>query len=126
MEMKKFLTILLSAGMVLGLSACGSNKGEESPYNFSIVNNLDTALNEVYISSSEINDWGENILGTSVLEKGKTLDVEFTGAASQSSVFDIAVITPAGTEYQFKTIDLNTANVVNLEMQDGAAVASIQ
>lgn len=124
--MKKILTILLSAGMVIGLSACGSSKGEESPYNFSIVNNLDTALNEVYVSSSEFNDWGENILGTSVLEKGKTLEVEFTGAAAQSSVFDIAVITPAGTEYQFKSIDLNTANVVNLEIQNGSAVASIQ
>lgn len=122
--MKKFFAFILSAGMVLSLASCNSN--ESSPNDFSIVNNLGSALSEVYVSESANNDWGENLLGTTSFENGKQLDISFTGAPTSTSVFDIAVITQAGTEYQFKSVDLNTANIVTLTMQDGAPVASIQ
>lgn len=122
--MKKIFAVILSVGMALGLASCGA--GDESPYNFSIVNNLGTPLSEVYISESTSEGWGDNLLGTSVLENEKTLDIEFSGAPTATSVFDIAVITNGGTEYQFQSIDLNTANVVTLMMQDNAPVASVQ
>ena len=121
---KKLSAVFAAVFAVSGLASCGS--GGDSPYDFSIVNNLGTPISEVYISESINQDWGENLLGTSVLENEKTLEIEFSGAPTSTSVFDIDVITNGGTEYQFSSIDLNTAEVVTLMMQDGAPVASVQ
>lgn len=115
---------MISAGLALGLASCGS--GEKSPYDFELMNNLGTPLSEVYISESTSDSWGDNLLGTAVLENGMTLDIEFSGAPTATSVFDIDVITNGGTEYQFQSIDLNTVNVITLMMQDNAPVASVQ
>lgn len=123
--MKKFWAIALSVGIALSTSSCGKSK-QGSPNDFAIVNDLGSSLSEVYISESANEDWGSNLLGTTAFENGKKLDITFSGAPTATSVFDIAVLTAAGTEYQFKSIDLNTSNVVTLTMQDGAAVAAIQ
>lgn len=123
--MKKFLSVIASAFIIISTSACGS-KEAKSPNDFTLVNNLGTTLSEVYVSESTSDDWGHNILGTTALENEKKLDVSFSGAPTGTSIFDVAVITSAGTEYQFNQIDLNTAAAVTLEVQDGAPVASIQ
>lgn len=123
--MKKFLTVLVSIGIIFGVSSC-NGKQAKSPYDFSIVNDLGCSLSEVYVSSGLTEDWGSNLLGTTAFEAGKTLDISFSGADTESSLFDISVLTSAGTEYQFQSIDLNVSKVVTLTMQDGAAVASIQ
>ena len=112
-KMKKFLAVVLSAGVALGMTACGT-KTAKSPYDFSIVNDLGSSLAEVYVSESTSEGWGDNLLGTSALENKKKMDLTFSGEQTATSVFDIAVITAAGTEYQFQGIDLNTANVVKI------------
>ncbi len=124
-DMKKILSVLMSVGIIISTAACG-DKTTKSPNDFTLVNNLGTTLSEVYVSESTSDDWGQNILGTTALENEKKLDLSFSGAPTATSVFDVAVLTSAGTEYQFKAIDLNTANVVTLEVQNGSPVASVQ
>ena len=124
-KMKKLCALILSLGLAAGVSSCGK-KEAASPNDFELVNNLGGTLAEIYISESDLDDWGENILNENTLENEKKLDVKFTGAEAKSTTFDIAVITQAGTEYQFKSIDLKTSNIITLTTQDGTPVASIQ
>ncbi len=124
-EMKRIIAAATALGIAFTMASCGK-KAAKSPNDFALVNNIGTPISEVYISESANDDWGQNILGTTVLENGKTLDVAFSGAATSTNVFDIAVFTNGGTEYQFKSLDLNTASVITLEMQDNAPVASVQ
>ncbi|MDY3031645.1 MAG: hypothetical protein SOS24_07800 [Clostridia bacterium] len=124
MKIRKLLAAVLSLGIAAGISSCG--KTTKSPYDFSLVNNLGSSVTEVYISESTSEGWGDNLLGTSALENGRKLELTFSGEQPSTSVFDIAVLTAAGTEYQFKSVDLNTAKIVTIQMQDGAPVASIQ
>jgi len=85
------------AGGVVGGSAAG---GESSPVasrgdpTFDLVNAGSVSIFEVYVSPSSINDWGRDVLGSSVITGGGRHRIR--PAAAGECVFDIKVVYRGG------------------------------
>lgn len=86
------------AGGVAGGSAAG---GESAPVTarggdptFVLVNAGSVSIFEVYVSPSSINDWGRDVLGSSVISGGSRHQIR--PAASGECVFDIKVVYRGG------------------------------
>lgn len=89
------------AGGVAGGTAGGSTAGGESTPvtsrgdpTFDLVNAGSVSIFEVYVSPSSINDWGRDVLGSSVISGGSRHRIR--PAATSECVFDIKVVYRGG------------------------------
>ncbi|MFN7753425.1 MAG: Tat pathway signal protein [Pseudomonadota bacterium] len=89
------------AGGVAGGVAGGSAGGSSTPVGsrggdptFDLVNAGSVSIFEVYVSPSSINDWGRDVLGSSVISGGNRHRIR--PAASSECVFDIKVVYRGG------------------------------
>jgi hypothetical protein len=104
--MKRFsaLFLLLSVAFltVFVMSACKAtpppveaNDAEPLPFPFfppsiDIVNNTGYTIYFVFISSSESESWGDDILGDNFLEDGESINYQLTQPLSSVSMYDFA------------------------------------
>lgn len=137
--MKKIFSVILSVVMCTALTACGGSDVEytelgtnsaQSEENlgqaFSVINELGSSVKELYISQSSMSDWGENLLGDTLLADGVTVDISLSGAPLPTMVFDIAVIMEDGEEYQIKNVDVSVSKKVELKIKNGKAIANMK
>lgn len=130
--MKRIAFFLTVGILIAGLAGCGDdgenyteiNSSQNSSVSgFSVRNDLGKGIKEFYVSQNNQSSWGENLLGSSSLDNGSQIDIEFSGAPLASKVFDIAIIMEDDTEYQFKNIDSAAANIIKLRMDTDGPVA---
>lgn len=138
--MKKIFLVVMFVIICTAVVSCGENdanyteignKDTEQAQNiategFSVVNELGGSVKELYISQSGMKEWGENLLGNTLLAKGVTVDISLSGAPLPTMVFDVAAIMEDGTEHQIKNIDVSVSKKVELKVKNGKAVANLK
>ncbi|MBQ7059166.1 MAG: hypothetical protein IJM83_07715 [Firmicutes bacterium] len=109
--MKKLFCVLLSLMMILVLSGCNS----EPVPSIKFTNNLDQTWDNMYISLSTSDDWGESVLLTQV-DPGHTVTISMSKFSEESApgVFDIGVICHNNMNYDAYEVYL--ADGYELEM----------
>jgi hypothetical protein len=90
--MKKLMLAVL---LLLGAFAVSA----QSRPSINIVNNTGYTIYTLFVSPSESDEWGEDVLGENVLENGKTFTVQLESSLSQVSVYDIGVEDEDGDTY---------------------------
>ena len=137
--MKTRVSVSWAVVMCTALAACGSDDVEYTELGtnstqteenlgqaFSIINELGDSVKELYISQSSMSDWGENLLGDTLLADGVTVDILLSGAPLATMIFDIAVIMEDGEEYQIKNVDVSVSKQVELKIKNGKAIANMK
>ncbi|MBU9697740.1 hypothetical protein GU927_007750 [Rhodobacteraceae bacterium HSP-20] len=71
---------------------------------FTLENASSHTLNEMYVSPTEADEWGDNILGDQIVAPGETATVTITGG-SEICEFDLRFATAEGGELE-QTQDL--------------------
>lgn len=84
---KKLLTAVAALGILLAVAPVAK---AESAMDFTLVNDTGYQINEVYISPSASDEWGENILND-VLVNGNYATITFQPAADNIPTWDIMV-----------------------------------
>ncbi len=84
---KKLITAVAALGIVLAVAPLSQ---ADSAMDFTLVNDTGYQINEVYISPSASDEWGENILND-VLVNGNYATVTFQPAADNIPTWDIMV-----------------------------------
>ncbi|MBE2255168.1 MAG: hypothetical protein IAE65_03135 [Ignavibacteria bacterium] len=85
--------------------------------NFSMTNNTGMTLIDVYISPSESNDWGEDVIPKDMIADGETFNFTFTDVSPDKCVWDIKFNAEDGVEYFMKGVNLCEISTITLNKQ---------
>lgn len=82
------------------------------PRDFTLVNNTGQVITEVYVSPSNLTDWGDDVMGRDILMPGETVDIVFQKFTPGNCLYDIKVITKEGSEGELSQVDLCETHTV--------------
>ncbi len=82
------------------------------PRDFTLVNSTGTILSEVYVSPSNVTDWGEDVLGRDVLMPDETVEIVFQKFTPGNCLYDVKVITDEGNEGLLTQVNLCETHTV--------------
>jgi hypothetical protein len=96
--------LLFAAFAAFSLVAAG-DANAQAQQDFQLVNRTGYTIDEVYVSPSEQNSWGDDLMGDDSLEEGQTLNVRFPGGSNICS-FDIKVVYDDQETAEFRGVNL--------------------
>ncbi|MEB3293627.1 MAG: hypothetical protein VKJ24_10740 [Synechococcales bacterium] len=86
----KIGTVALGLVLVSALVAPGSARADQR--NFSMVNDSEKVISELYVSRIGTSNWEEDILGVDVLAPGSSTNVNFASDVAGRCQYDVQVI----------------------------------
>jgi len=108
--MKKSLLVL---AMFMGLLFVAQHSNAQA-LTFQIVNNTGVTLNNLYVTPSETNNWGSDILPQSMFDAGSTVTVTIPADYGQTCAFDIKITDVPGNYVYFKNVDACKLKVLTI------------
>lgn len=124
--MKRFLAFLLTIALLLTAAACGNKPAATPPtepaapttINITVKNASSYIFNELYISPTAANEWGEDHLGsTSILKSNGSFDIKLKKYDFEN--YDIRVVDQDNDVYQFTYVPLREGTMVEISFDDG-------
>lgn len=97
---------LLAAPLALGVA--GHALAQTTDPSFRLNNRSGQTINEVYVSSSQVSNWGQDLLGTNVLASGRTLNIRLPNG---QCVNDIKMVFANGRTLE--RMRVNTCNITD-------------
>jgi len=82
------------------------------PRDFAVVNNTSLVLTHVFVSPSDIADWGDDIMGRDVLNPSETVNVTFARFDGNSCLYDVKVLGQSGQTGVLYKVDLCSTTTV--------------
>ncbi len=82
------------------------------PRDFNVVNGTSVVLTHVFVSPSDIVDWGDDIMGRDVLNPAETVNVTFGKFDGNSCLYDVKVVGQAGESGVMYKVDLCSVTTV--------------
>lgn len=83
------------------------------PRDFELVNNTGRDIKEIYVTGSNLDDWGDNLLtDTQFLPSGNKVPIAFKRFTEGNCYYDIKVITADGSEGELNQVNLCETNTV--------------
>ena len=106
---RRFLLPLLAAFALLVVLAQGAFA---DPRDFTLRNRSDIDIAYVYVSPSNENDWGDDVMGDDVLFASDSVDISFDSFDGSTCVYDIKVVGVGGEEGYLYKVNLCSVSVV--------------
>ena len=82
------------------------------PRDFTLRNRSDVDIAYVYVSPSNENDWGNDVMGDDVLFADDSVDISFDSFDGSTCVYDIKVVGLGGEEGHLYKVNLCSVSVV--------------
>lgn len=108
--MTLFRRLLPMAALALPLLAAGGPAMAQDP-SFRLNNRTGQTINEVYVSSSRLSDWGRDLLGANVLQNGQTLTIRIPAGQCLN---DIKVVYANGQTME--RMQINTCQLTDVNL----------
>lgn len=102
MSLRKFVTLISLGLPVMALNVQSALAADVRDFN--LHNSADVDIQEVYVSASGEDTWGEDILDTDVLAAGKSADVSFNDN-SDTCIYDLRAVAEDGRELDARQIN---------------------
>lgn len=117
--MKKGFALMLCLMLaVSALAGCGEKSADKDAFGVTVTNSSGYIFNELYVSASAADAWGEDHLGsTSVLKNNGSFDISLT--KYEYSNYDIKVVDEEGDVYLFNYVSLTDGTTVGISFEDG-------
>jgi hypothetical protein len=98
---------LLAVVAMVGLVAVGTRTVRADPRDFTLINNSESIITHLYVQpSGPDEEWGDDILGVSVLEPGQEVLVYFERFTEGNCLYDLKVTLEDSSEYELLDQDL--------------------
>jgi len=120
--LKKVFAAAIVAVMVLSLAACtgfGGSRGNT----VNIQNLLGIDIQELYISPSTEDTWGEDLLGGETMRTGGIAELQL--ASAQNNTYDIQLRDSHGYIWKFMNVELANGAEAKLKVEDGTPYCSV-
>lgn len=91
--------------LIAGLSLISTKNSSAQALTYDVVNNTGVTLVDVFVTPSETNNWGNDILPNDLFENGSTITVTIPATFGESCMFDMKITDVAGNYITFTNID---------------------
>jgi hypothetical protein len=91
--------------LIAGLSLFSAKNSSAQALTYDVVNNTGVTLVDVFVTPSETNNWGNDILPNSLFENGSTISVTIPADYGSTCMFDMKITDAAGGHVTFTGID---------------------
>jgi hypothetical protein len=102
------LTIVAAAALLVVVA----QSAFADPRDFQLQNNSAVDIAYVYVSPSDINAWGDDVMGASVLPAGQAVSLTFGEFDGSSCAYDIKVVGSQGEVGYLYKVDLCSVDTV--------------
>lgn len=113
------LACVLAVAVPAGLSAQGSK------LDFQLVNKTTLTISEVYVSPTADDEWGDDVMGSDVLEDSQAVDIVFS-PKSKDCIWDLKIVDEDEDEVTWTKLDLCKASQITLMYQNGKPTAIVK
>lgn len=105
--MRTWLSSRVLAGlMALMLVGASATAAHADPRDFQLINGSDRTIDQIYVAPSNMDDWGDDILGLDVLPPGQTVTITFQRFTPGDCYYDIKVVAADGGEGELNQVNL--------------------
>jgi len=111
MGRKHIIALLATLAITLCMAGAALAK------NIAVINGTSFEIHAIAVSASESDNWGDDLLGNTVLAPGEGLEINLSGS---NTGWDMAVVDPSGQQLEFKNLDFSNYSKVTL-FSDGTA-----
>lgn len=124
--MKTLKTAILGCALALvAFSASPSAAPQNRKLDFKLVNKSTYVIVELYVSPTNDDEWGEDVLGADVLPNNDSVDIEFSRSETTCN-WDLKIVDEDEDEVTWTKLNLCTANEITLRYENGKPVATIK
>ena len=116
------LLMICAAGLLAGAVVL---RAQSIELDFTLVNKTGVDIYKVYISPSEQDDWGKDVLDIDVLEDGESVELEFE-EEEEAELWDLKVEDENGTAITWERLDLTEITSCTLKIVKGKPIAEIR
>ena len=110
--MRRFSRLLAVAPIAALAIAAFAAPAFADPRDFNVANNSSITLTHVFVSPSDEQSWGDDILGRDVLNPAETVDVSFAKFDGNSCMYDVKVLGQQGQQGVLYKVDLCSTTTV--------------
>lgn len=103
-------------------NSSATNTATGGAQDFKLINDTGVAINAVYITPHDAEDWEEDILGQDNLPNGQSVDVKFNREETAAN-WDLRVEAKDGSSIEWENLNLLEINELTLNYKDGKATA---
>ena len=123
----KRLSILARCGLgLVGLAASAfALTAQAGDQDFTLVNDTNVEIHELYASPHETNNWEEDILGENTLVHGASVNISFS-PAEPAAMWDLKVVDGEGNSIMWESLNLLEISEVTLHYENGKAWADLE
>jgi hypothetical protein len=105
--------------------AAASPLSAQSKLDFTLLNKTGLTIDYVYVSPTNNDEWGEDVMGRDVLAHGESVDIVFS-RSEKSCMWDLKVKDEDGDEVSWGNLDLCQASHITLNYEGGRPTATIK
>lgn len=116
--------VMLGICMALALAASVAAVGS-GDQDFTLINKTGLSVDELYLSPSNDNEWGEDVLGVDVLEDGQKVSISFSHKESEC-MWDMKIVDEDEDDIIWEDINLCKASQITLYYKGGKPTAEIK
>ena len=117
--MKTLLTLCLGTFLLLANGASAADQ------DFTLVNATGVEIHAVYVSPSDKDEWGQDILGKDTLASGQSAEIKFS-PKEDADTWDLRVEDGKGNSIEWTDLDLTEISKLTLHYEDGKATAETE
>lgn len=118
-------TILLLSFLAIAASLMCVTPTCAGGQDFTLVNDTGVDLHNLFVSPTNSDNWGEDILGEDVLEDGQSVDVSFSHKETEC-IWDFQVRDEEGNGVTWDNIDLCKYEKITLHMKKDKVWATFE
>lgn len=92
---------------------------------FVLVNQTGVEIDKVFISPSDVDEWGSDILGQDTLPSGQSVEIKFS-RSEKAAKWDLRIEDSKGTSIEWEDLNLLEISKVTLHFKDGKPTAQAE
>ncbi|MBU6367635.1 MAG: argininosuccinate lyase [Gemmatimonadetes bacterium] len=119
------LKAVLASLVVVALGAAPAPSAPVGPLDFTLVNKTGLVITHVYVSPSDSDHWGEDIMEKDVLGKNESVDIVFDRSETTCK-WDLKIIDDDEDEVEWNELNLCKASKITLKYENKRATAIIE
>jgi hypothetical protein len=112
-------------GMVCAVVLSSAGLVAQGKQDFVLVNRTGLTISEFYVSPSNDDEWGEDVLGRDTLASGEQLEISFS-RKEKECVWDLKIVDEDEDEITWEDINLCKATEITLKYENKKPTAVIK
>lgn len=126
MKARMMKAALVAAGLAVAiLSSVQLQAAQNRKLDFTLVNKTGLTIEQIYVSPSDDDEWGEDVMGKDVLDNGESVDIEFSRKETTCS-WDLKIVYEKQNSVTWTKLNLCTANEITLRYENKKPTAVIK